>query len=54
VYFRDVAKLTTKHPNIEREFNAGKFTVRKTNRLFSSIPIDQAHEQNNAYIKGEE
>ena len=29
-----------------------KFVVHKTRRIFSSIPIDQAHEQNNALIKG--
>jgi len=26
--------------------------VQKTNRPFSAIPVDQAHEQNNAAIKG--
>ena len=27
--------------------------VQKTNRLFFAIPVDQAHEQNNAAIKGD-
>ena len=34
-------------------FSAGMFTVQKTNRTFFSIATDQAHEQNNAYIKGD-
>ena len=40
-----------KHPCIAREFGAGNFTGRKTKNVFSSIPIEQAHEQNNALIK---
>ncbi|KAG7166419.1 hypothetical protein Hamer_G005518 [Homarus americanus] len=39
--------------DVAREFNAGNFTVQKTRKVFSSIPIDQAHEQNNACIKGD-
>ena len=42
-----------KHPGVAREFGAGNFNVRKTKNVFSSIPIDQAHEQNNALIKGD-
>src|SRR3989442_1793403 len=29
------------------------FTVRKTRNVFSNIPLDQAHEQNTALIKGD-
>ena len=36
-----------------KEFQNGNFTIQKSNKLFSSIPIDQAHEQNNACIKGD-
>ena len=46
-------ELPTTHPEIAEEFRAGNFTVRKTNRPFSDIPVDQAHEQNNAAIKGD-
>ena len=53
VHLKDMAELQTKHPEVAREFNAGKFTVQKTNRVFSAIPIDQAHEQLNACIKGD-
>ena len=53
VHLRDMAELFTKHPNVAKEFKAGKFTVQKTRKVFSSIAIDQAHEQNNALIKGD-
>ena len=29
------------------QFNKGYFTVNKTDRPFSSVGVDQAHEQNN-------
>ncbi len=51
VHLRDMAELPTKHPEVNKMFTAGNFTVQKTNKVFSAIPIDQAHEQNNAYIK---
>ena len=50
VHLKDMAELAKKHPDIYSEFSAGHFTVQKTKRVFSSIPIDQAHEQNNAYM----
>ena len=51
VHLRDITELPTKHPDVSREFNAGNFTIQKTNRVFSAIPIDQAYEQNNACSK---
>ena len=53
VHLRDMAELSSKHPAIVKEFNDGKFVVHKTPRVFSDIAIDQAHEQNNALIKGD-
>ena len=53
VHLRDMIALPMKHPGVSREFRAGNFTVRKTKNVFSSIPIDQAHEQNHALIKGD-
>ena len=44
--------LLMKHPSVAREFRAGNVTVRNTKNVFSSIPIDLAHEQHNALIKG--
>lgn len=53
VHLRDMAELSKKHLDIYREFSAGHFTVQKTKRVFSAIPIDEAHEQNNACVKGD-
>ena len=41
------------HPEITSQFNKGHFVVHKTGRIFSSIAIDQAHEQNNATVKND-
>ena len=40
-------------PSVAAEFRKGHFVVQKTHRVFSSIPIDQAHEQNNKIVKGD-
>lgn len=32
---------------------SGGFTVQNTAKVFSAIAIDQAHEQNNAVVKGD-
>ena len=42
----------TEIPAIAAEFKNGNFVVNKTNRAFSSLPTDQAHEQNNKIVKG--
>ena len=53
VHLKDIAELPNRHPVVTTEFNDGKFVVHKTQQIFSGIPIDQAHEQNNALIKGD-
>ena len=53
VHLRDMAELPAKHPGIAKEFNKSKFTVCKTKSVFSAMAIDQTHEQNHAYIKGD-
>ena len=53
VHLRDMVTLESKHPSVFTEFLAGNFTVKKTTRAFSAISIDQAHEQNNASVKGD-
>ena len=50
---RDMDALAELHPDVNCEFNRGNFTVRKTTRNFSALAIDQAHEQNNALVKGD-
>ncbi|KAJ8881852.1 hypothetical protein PR048_018338 [Dryococelus australis] len=39
------------HSGMDANFSAGHFTVHKTTNTFSSILIDQAHEQNNTLTK---
>ena len=53
VYLRDMALLETKHPEMALENKNGHFAVQKTERMFSAIEIDQAHERNNKVIKGD-
>ena len=48
-----MAQLPKTHPDIYVEFKAGHFTAQKTKRVLSAMPIDQAHEQNNACVKGD-
>ena len=54
VHIRGMVELPkNKHPHVYKEFSTsgGKFTVQKMTNTFSSIPLDQAHEQNNELIK---
>jgi len=53
VRLRDMVTLPIAYPQIARKFEADNFTIQKTSRQFSAIPTDQAHEQNNAAIKGD-
>ena len=53
VHLRDMVSLAEKHPDVAVKFNAGHFTEKKTTCAFSAMSIDQAHEQNNAYVKGD-
>ena len=53
VHLRDMRSLDQKVPHVASEFKKGMFTVNKTLKRFSAIAINQAHEQNNAMVKGE-
>ena len=53
VHLRDIQALEQTAPGIADAFKEGLFTVNKTSRKFSAIALDQAHEQNNAVVKGE-
>ena len=53
VHLRDMISLEKVNPAVFEEFKKGNFVVRKTACRFSAIAIDQAHEQNNAAIKGD-
>ena len=45
--------LDQQHPDVAREFHKGNFVIHKSRRKFSVLAIDQAHEHNNAVIKGD-
>ncbi|KAJ8895870.1 hypothetical protein PR048_001210 [Dryococelus australis] len=45
------AKINT--PDIDSTFKQGLFVVQKSRNVSSDIGLDQAHEQNNAIIKGD-
>jgi hypothetical protein len=53
VHVRDMHELPNTNPKIYAEFQKGKFTVHKSGNVFSAMPIDQAHEQLNAVVKGD-
>ena len=53
VHVRDMAALKMTHPQVAAAFEDGHFTVNKSNHAFSAVAIDQAHEQNNATVKGD-
>ena len=52
IHVDHLMKLELVCPNIYKEFCSGNYVVRKTINPFSVITLDQAHEQNNAIIKG--
>ena len=48
VFIKDLGDLD---PTTLEAFKKGYFTVKRSNRTFSNIGIDQAHEQNNKLVK---
>lgn len=53
VHIRGMESLDKEIPSVAAEFRKGHFVVQKSYRPFLSIPIDQAHEQNNKIVKGD-
>eukprot|EP00745_Piridium_sociabile_P026549 TRINITY_DN4240_c0_g1_i3.p1 TRINITY_DN4240_c0_g1~~TRINITY_DN4240_c0_g1_i3.p1 ORF type:complete len:1496 (-),score=398.92 TRINITY_DN4240_c0_g1_i3:837-5324(-) len=53
IHLRDMMSLDQQHPEVAMEFHKGNFVVHKSRREFSALALDQAHEQNNAVIKGD-
>ena len=48
IFLCDMQRLPA---SVTDEFVKGHFTIKKTERVFSAIGIDQAHEQNNKSVK---
>ena len=53
IHINDMLTLESRHPSVYQEFNKGNFVVFKSKKKFSAMAIDQAHEQNNALVKGD-
>lgn len=53
IHVKDMELLPQTHPDIYEEFKKGSFVAIKSNRDFSNIALDQAHEQENCCIKGD-
>ena len=53
IHIHDMFELQNKTPDIYKEFKNGNFVLHESNRQFSGIALDQAHEHNNAHIKSE-
>lgn len=53
VHLQDMLSLEEELPYVYHQFLNHGFVVQKTSRRFSSIAVDQAHEQNNALVKGD-
>ncbi len=53
VFVNDLSVLEMQQNGIYDVFVKGYFTVRKSNRVFSNMGIDQAHEQNNKILKAD-
>ena len=52
VHLYDLVNLPTKSPYLYKCFLDSYFAFQKSNKKLSLMGIDQAHEQNNAVIKG--
>ena len=52
VHLHDMTQLDKTCPTVHQMFEQGLFVVRKTQRKFSALAIDHAHEQNNKLVKG--
>ncbi|KAK3926365.1 Centromere-associated protein E [Frankliniella fusca] len=53
VHIRDLVNLEHTHPALYQHFQDGRFVARLTEKKFSAIALDQAHEQQNARLKGD-
>ena len=53
LHIRDMQVLSRIHPDILRNFVEGKFVIPNSEKNFSCISVDQAHEQNNKHVKGQ-
>ena len=53
VHIRDMCEVPVQHRDVFQKFCDRSFVVHKTERPFSSLVLDHAHEQLNLEVKGE-
>ena len=53
IHLRDMLLLKHKYPEVCAAFQNGGFVVQPSNKLFSAISMDQAHEMNNKVTEGD-
>lgn len=53
VHINDMLCLEETNKDVHKEFSDGNFVLHESQRQFSSIALDQAHEHNNALVKGD-
>lgn len=53
IHIKDMVQLKHQAPSVHAEFEKGHFVVKKTDHVFSTMAMDQAHEQLNDHIKGD-
>ena len=53
IHIKDMVQLKERVPSVYEEFNKGNFVVQKSTHVFSTMAMDQAHEQMNDLIKGD-
>ena len=53
IHIKDMVQLKERVPSVYEEYNKGNFVVQKSTHVFSTMAMDQAHEQMNDLIKGD-
>ena len=53
IHLHDMLNLQENSPSVYNEFINGNFVFHESNRTFSSVALDQAHEHNNRYVKSD-
>ena len=53
IHPRDIVSLKQLHPDVYAAVLKGNFAIKMSRRAFSAVAIDQAHDQNNAFMKGD-
>ena len=53
IHIKDMTQLKETVPLVYEKFNKGNFVVQKSTHGFSTMAMDQAHEQMNDLLKGD-